>query len=75
MYVVTVLSMFLCGASANIPEGECETASSELWEASSYTEAEQDWQTCLIRRKAEKLSGKYDEVECDQFDPNQKVTM
>lgn len=75
MLIVTVLSMFLCGASADLPEGECEAARSELWEASSYTEAEQDWQTCLIRRKAEKLAGKYDEVECDQFDPNAKVML
>lgn len=74
MLIVTVLSMYLCGAQANLPEDECETANSELWEANSYAEAEDDWQTCLIRRKAAQLSGRYDEVECDQFDPNQKVS-
>jgi hypothetical protein len=74
MFIVTLLSAYLCGANAQIPEGECETAKSQMWEANSYTEAEQDWQSCLIARKAAKLSGKYDEVECDQFDPNQKVS-
>lgn len=75
MFVVTLLSAVLCGAPAGLPTGECATAESSIWEATSYTEAEDDWQDCLKRRKAMKAGSKYQSVECDQFDPNAKVIL
>lgn len=70
MFIVTLLSAVLCGSPAGLPEGECRVDGSSVWEASSYTEAEEDWQDCIRRRKAMQAEGKYKSVECDQFDPN-----
>ena len=75
MFIATMLSAVLCGAPAGLPQGECDNKDSYVWEADSYTEAEEDWQTCLQWRAAMKASGKFESVECDQFDPNAKVKM
>lgn len=64
MVIVTILSMMLCGEPNGLPEGECETVSSQRWEAGTFSEADDDWAACLDKR-AQKL-GRYDEVECDQ---------
>ena len=72
MLIVTILSAVICGAPAALPEGECDRSQSWIREASSYSEAEEDWQTCLKQRAMFKEAKLYDEVECDQFDPNTK---
>lgn len=73
MFIVTILAVVVCGAPAALPEGECDRSGSWIREASSYTEAEEDWQACLTERQFLKAAKLYDEVECDQFDPNQRV--
>ena len=72
MLIVTILSVIVCGAPAALPDGECDRSGSWIREASSYTEATEDWDACLKDRKFLKASKLYDEVECDQFDPNMK---
>lgn len=71
MLIVTMLTALLCNG-----EGvKCKVDDSYVWEASSYTEAVQDWGTCLQWREAFQATGKYKSVECDQFDPNAKVVL
>lgn len=75
LFIVTVMSAMICGQSADLPHGDCEVRDSWIAEANNVVDAERDWQVCLGRRAILQAKRSYDQVECDQFDPNDSRTV
>lgn len=70
--ITTILSVIICGAAANLPEGECREAIQGSWQSQSWREANFDWQACKDKRAS--LIGRVEEANCDQTESLRDIT-